>query len=212
MAIFFGVIMVAGLLYLLSVIFGGLGEVLDFNIDGTLESMGLGAVFGIDGVLDGVDGALDGVDGALDGIDGMDAANASDASSDAQGIGCLTISAFMSMFGAIGLVGTLSGRSLWLILLVGIILSYVMARIVAEVMKYVYRQQGNSAYTTNELIGKTATATIGAQPGKTGEVMIEAGRLLKYPVKEVNQAPLKRGDQVVVLAVEGRYLKVEKVS
>ncbi|MEL6272623.1 MAG: hypothetical protein AAFV33_02415 [Chloroflexota bacterium] len=207
MAVFFGIIMAVGLLYLLSVIFGGLGEVLDFNIDGTLESMGIGGLFGIESAVD----ALDGLDG-MDGIDGMDSANASDASSDAQGIGCLTISAFMSMFGAIGMVGTLSGRSLWLIVLVGVILSYAMARVVAEVMKYVYRQQGNSDYSISELVGKTATATINSESGKTGEVMIEAGRLIKYPVREINGEPLKRGDSVIVREIDGRYLKVEKVE
>ncbi|MEM6530701.1 MAG: NfeD family protein, partial [Chloroflexota bacterium] len=123
-----------------------------------------------------------------------------------------TISAFMSMFGAIGMVGTLSGRSLWLIVLVGVILSYAMARVVAEVMKYVYRQQGNSDYSISELIGKTATATINSESGKTGEVMIEAGRLIKYPVREINGEPLKRGDSVIVREIDGRYLKVEKVG
>lgn len=208
MVIFFGAIMGIGLLYLLSVIVGGMGDV--FNLDGTLEGMGLGDILGIDGAAE----ALDGIDDigsmadALDSADSVDAA--SDASSDVQGIGCLTIAAFMAMFGAIGLVGTINERSLWLILVVGVILSYTVARLVAELLKYVYRQQGNTAYSQHDLIGKTARATINSQAGSTGEVMVEMGGLLRYPVKEVNSMALSRGDEVTIIGVDGRYLRVEK--
>lgn len=205
MALFFGIIMAVGLLYLLSVIFGGLGDV--FELDGVLDNAGLGWLFGIDGAAD----ALDGVDDVGSILNAADGADISDASSDVQGVGCLTISAFMAVFGAIGLVGALNERNLWLILLVGAVVSYAVARVVAEALKYVYRQQGNTSYSTKDLIGKTARATINSQPDSTGEVMIEMGEILRYPVHEVNGAALSRGDEVRIVNVEGRYLKVEKL-
>lgn len=214
MTLFFGIIMGIGLLYLLSVILGGMTDF--FNLDGTLESMGLGGLLGIEGATDALDGVDDvgSVMDALDGADGMDVdmgADASDASGDVQGIGCLTISAFLAMFGAIGLVGSLSERSLWLILLIGVIISYAVARIVAELLKYVYRQQDNTAFSQRDLIGKTARATINAAPGTTGEVMVEMGGMLRYPVKEINGSALNRGDEVRIIDVDGRTLKVEKL-
>jgi membrane-bound ClpP family serine protease len=46
--------------------------------------------------------------------------------------------------------------------------------------------------------------------GKVGEAMIEAEQVLKFPIKEVNDAPLQRGDVVQVVDVRGGYLFVEK--
>lgn len=194
MALFFGILMGLGLLYLLLVIVGGLGDV--FNLDGTLESLGLGGLFGLDD---------------LAGIaDAADAAEITSAGGEAEGIGCMVLSAFMAMFGAVGLVGTLTGRPLWITLAVGVVISYAVARSVAELLKYVFRQQGNDAFSTSDLVGLTARATINAGAGETGEVMLELGRVLKYPVREVNGAALARGDEVRVVSVDGRFLNVEK--
>jgi membrane protein implicated in regulation of membrane protease activity len=211
MALFFGIIMAVGLLYLLGMIFGGVTEVFDFDLDGALEGAGLGWLFGIGGAADALDG-VDDLGSVVDAMDAADAADATSASTDVKGAGCLTmtIAAFMAVFGAIGVAGTYSERSLWLILLVGVLVSYAVARVVTEVMKYVLRQQGNEAFSTQDLIGKTAQATINAAPGKTGEVMVEMGRLLKYPVHEVNGEALQRGDTVLIVGLEGRYLKVTK--
>ncbi|MEO0563468.1 MAG: hypothetical protein AAF125_15265, partial [Chloroflexota bacterium] len=67
-------------------------------------------------------------------------------------------------------------------------------------------------FSVNDLVGMTARATINSDAGKTGEVMVEVGRMVKYPVREVNNQPLARGDEVRILAVDGRYLEVEKQS
>jgi membrane protein implicated in regulation of membrane protease activity len=199
MALFFGTLMGIGLLYLLLVIAGGLGDV--FNLDGTLESMGLGGLFGIDDL-----------SGIADAADAADAADVTSAGGEAEGIGCMVLSAFMAMFGAVGLVGTLTGRPLWITLIVGVVMSYAVARSVAELLKYVFRQQDNDAFSMNDLIGMTARSTIKADAGTTGEVMVELGRVLKFPVREVNGAALARGDQVVVVGVDGRFLEVEKIT
>ena len=114
------------------------------------------------------------------------------------------------MRGAVGLVGTLAGRNMWVTMLVGVVISYAVARGIAEILKYVYRQQDNDAFSVEDLVGKTAQATINSAEGTTGEVMIEAGRILKYPVREVNGAALSRGDTVVVTGIDGKFLKVEK--
>lgn len=205
---FFGIVMAVGLLYLLLVIVGGLGDL--FDLDGTLESMGIGSVFGIDAsaVAEGVD-ALDDLGSVTDAGDSLDATGVA---GELQGVGCLTISAFMAVFGAIGMVGILNGRNLPITILIGLVISYAVARLITELLKYVYRQQSNSAYSTDSLIGMTAQATINAEGGKTGEVLVEAGGRVKYPVREINGNALKRGDQVTIVGIDGRYLQVEKAN
>jgi membrane protein implicated in regulation of membrane protease activity len=208
MTFVFGAMMVVGLLYLLSVILGGLGEIFDFGLDSALDNVGLGWLLGIDGAVDALDGADD-VGSIVDALDGADDV-ATSASADVQGVGCMTIASFMAVFGAIGVVGVLSERSLWLILVVGVVISYAVARLVTELLKYVYRQQDNTAYSKQDLVGKTARATINSAEGKTGEVMVEMSGVLKFPVREVNSAALSRGDEVLIVGVDGRYLQVQR--
>ncbi len=208
MTFVFGLMLVVGLLYLLSVIFGGVGEIFDFGLDGALDNAGLGWLFGIEGAMDALNGADD-PGSIIDALDGADDV-ATSASADVQGVGCMTIASFMAVFGSIGLAGVLSGRSLWLILLVGAVISYAVARLVTELLKYIYRQQDNTAYSKQDLVGKTARATINSAEGKTGEVMVELGGLLKFPVREVNRAALSRGDEVLIVGIDGRYLQVQK--
>lgn len=181
MEVVFGGIMLFGLLYLLMMIFGGLGEALDFGVDGAMESIGLDSIFGI-----------------------------SDGGGEATGLGCSVIAAFLAGFGAVGLTGTVSGWSLLPMLLLAFAFGWLLARGVAVVMKYVYAQESTDVYSIDSMIGKTARVTIDSAAGKTGEVIIEDGQILKYPVQEVDGEALKRGDMVLIVDVNGRFLRVKK--
>jgi membrane protein implicated in regulation of membrane protease activity len=209
---FFATLLGIGLAYLFLVIFGGLGEM--FDLDGALDNVGIHQLFGIDvvdvgEVLESIE-AVDDISGIADSFNAVDVTESFDASADVQGLGCMALAAFMAMFGGVGVVGILGERPLWIILLVGVAISYGVARIVVEVLKYVQRQQGNEAFSTQDFIGKPARVTINSASGKTGEVMVEADRRLKYPVKEINGVALSRGDTVTIVGIDGRYLKVEK--
>ncbi len=132
---------------------------------------------------------------------------------DAEGIGCGAIAAFMAGFGALGLTGTLMGWNPIGTLLTAVLIGLIIARISMSLLRFVYRQQSKPiTFSAHDLVGKVAHATIDSAPGTTGEVLVEAGELHKYPVKEVDGAALKRGDQVLVVDIEGRFLRVKKQS
>ncbi|MBZ0298004.1 MAG: YqiJ family protein [Anaerolineae bacterium] len=177
-------IMLTGLLYLLLMIFSGIGEVADFGIDGALESTGLDAVFGLD----------------------LDAGDTGEVS----GLGCSVIAAFLAGFGVVGLVGSLLHWSLLLIILCAVAFGLLVGRLVVRILRFVYSQQSTEVYSAQDLVGSSGRVTINSGAGQTGEVLIESGQILKYPIKEVSGAELKRGDTVEVVAVQGRFLHVKK--
>ena len=182
MELLFSGIMVLGLLYLLLMIFSGLGHVADFGIEGALEGTG------------------------IDMLLGLDTAEAGEVS----GLGCSVIAAFLAGFGAVGLVGTLLNWSLLLIVLSAAAFGLLVGRMVVRILRFVYNQQSTDVTSVEELVGSSGRVTINSTAGQTSEVMIESGQILKYPIKEVNGAELKRGDTVEVVAVQGRFLHVKK--
>ncbi|MEQ8674020.1 MAG: hypothetical protein RLP44_24735 [Aggregatilineales bacterium] len=182
MEIIFGGIMLVGVLYLLLMIFGGIGDAFDFGVDGALESVGLDGVFGLGGADVG----------------------------DASGLGCSVLAAFLAGFGAMGLTGVSAGWSLPIMIALALVVGWGMARVVVVVMRYVLAQQSTEIYTIESTIGKSARVTIDSPAGKTGEVMIEDAHVMKYPVQEIDGRALKRGDLVEVVDISGRFLRVKK--
>ncbi|MBI5671067.1 MAG: hypothetical protein HZC41_23985 [Chloroflexi bacterium] len=180
MALVFGLIMLVGIVYLLLMIVGGIGDA--FNVDGALESSGLDAIFGLD----------------------------SPDVSEVSGLGCSVIAAFLAGFGAVGLTGTLAGWNTVVILGVALAFGYALGRGVTALLGYVKAQQSSRVFSSQDLVGMPARVTIDSPAGKTGEVLIEGEQILKYPVKEINGAALKRGDIVEVTEIEGRFLHVKK--
>ncbi len=180
MELLFLAIMVAGLAYLLLMIFGSAGEVFDF--DGVLESLGIDALFGMDVGPEG----------------------------DASGIGCGVIAAFLTGFGAVGLTGSVSDWNPFLMLAGAVVFGWVLGQIMLRVLRFVYAQQSSAVFNNEDLIGSSARVTINSGAGKTGEAMVELGEIRKYPIKEVNDAALQRGDVVEIININGRFLEVKK--
>jgi hypothetical protein len=119
--------------------------------------------------------------------------------------------AFMAVFGAVGVLGTLSGWDLLFTLGVGTGLGIVTGRSVRGVLRLILRQQ-TPAVTHNiaDLVGSTARVTISVPPGKVGEAIIDDVDVTKYPIIEVTGAALERNDQVQVVAVESDVLQVKR--
>lgn len=154
------------------------------------------------------DGPDLGIEGALDAT-GMDAIFGVE--SDIAGLGCSVLATFMAGLGAVGLTGTLSGWNPLAILLGAVVGGWLLARLAAVVLRFVYRQQSAPVtFSDQDLIGQSARVTIDSAPNTTGEVLIEADTILKYPVQEITGAALKRGDLVDIVDVSGRYLRVKK--
>ncbi len=188
MEFFFGGIMVVGLIYLLLQIFGGIGDIFDFGVDGAIESLGLDSLFGLDFEADTGVG-------------------------EATGLGCFVISAFLAGFGAVGLTVLNAGFSLPIVVVISLVLGYAVSRLVVAMLMAVLKRQYSDDFSLDDTIGTTATVTIDSAAGTTGEVMLEgAGGRRKYPVKEVESTALRRGDKVEVVAIDGRFLRVRKLT
>lgn len=129
---------------------------------------------------------------------------------DATGFGCGVIAAFLAAFGATGLTGMALGLSIPLIIVLALIVGYALGRIVLLVLKYVYAQQSGEVEPLERLIGTSARVTLDAETGSTGEILVESDEVARYPVREINNAELKRGDIVEIVDVQGRYLRVKK--
>lgn len=129
-----------------------------------------------------------------------------------DGFGCALIATFFAFFGAFGLTGTLMNWNPLGNLLMATALGFLLSRVALGGLRLLKRQQSAPiASAVTDLIGKVGQVTIASAAGKTGEVLIEAETLHKYPIREIDGSALQRGDRVVVLSVEGRYLQVRKL-
>jgi membrane-bound ClpP family serine protease len=153
-----------------------------------------------------VDFDLD-VDADLDlDIDGIDA----DAS-EARGLGCSTISAFLAGFGSVGLLGSLSGFPLLLSIVAGLIFGIILGRLVMFALRFVIRQQSSDLLTAHSLIGSAARITVNIPAGKIGEALVESDSLIKYPTKATSdEVELKKGDYVEIVDVQRGRIYVKK--
>ncbi|MDX2138317.1 MAG: hypothetical protein SF123_09500 [Chloroflexota bacterium] len=167
---------------------------------GTIMVIGVGylllMVLGLADTLELID-----VDGAL-GLDaGMD------------GMGCALIAVFMAVFGAFGLTGVLLSWNLIGTILTAVALGFVMSRLGLVALRQLRKQESKPInFAHSDLIGRGAKITIASAPGKTGEALVEADTILKYPVREIDGAALQRGDRVAIVDVEGRFLIVRKIE
>ncbi|MFO7322079.1 MAG: hypothetical protein DIU68_010130 [Chloroflexota bacterium] len=129
---------------------------------------------------------------------------------DAGKFGCTIIAAFLAAFGAVGLLGTLSNWGLPLTLGASVVFGLVIGRIIMAVLAYVVRQQSTERHRIDDLIGVSARVTIDTPAGATGEAMVETAYVSKYPVRDVTNSPLSRGDYVEVVDVRDGTLYVKK--
>ena len=190
----FASVMLVGVIYMLvSLIFGELTEIggdLDLDMD-----MDFDMDMDMDMHLDAVH---------------LDLHGDTSAAGEGLHIGCAAVAAFLASFGAMGLVGTLSGVSLIGSLVGATVLGLLIGRLVVAAIAYLKKQESTRVSSEQELIGRVARITINSAAGKVGEAMIEAEQLLKFPVKEINDAALHRGDKVNVVDINGGTLLVEK--
>ncbi len=187
MEILYTLFLILGLGYLLLTIFGGLGDALDLGMDGAMESVGLDTLFGLDFSADS----------------GM---------GEATGLGCSVLAAFMAGFGVLGLVGASAGWNPLLVIGGSVVGGWIMGRGFATVMRYVLAGQSTEGYSSDSLIGLSARVTINTDAGRTGEVMVNIGEQIKYAAREINDAPMQRGDVVEIVDVVGHVLHVKKKS
>ncbi|MCC6804555.1 MAG: hypothetical protein IT319_16850 [Anaerolineae bacterium] len=133
-----------------------------------------------------------------------------DALGDGDGnFGCLIVAAFLSVFGVVGLLGTLSGWNLLMTLVAAVAIGALVGRGIMAVLRLVMRQQTASIAPEN-LVGMIARVTIDTPAGKTGEAILDTTDVAKFPVRETSGAELKRGDQVEVVDFNSGILYVKR--
>ena len=143
------------------------------------------------------------------GADGSDSLDVGDTSGDGE-FTLLAAAAFASVFGAVGLLGSLSNWNLLLTLAVAIGLGVVIGRGVLALMRFVIRQESTKVEQIDHLIGSSGRVTIDTPAGTTSEAMLEGEYVQKYAIKEVNGAELHRGDVVEVVDADNSILYVKK--
>ncbi|MFN8421675.1 MAG: hypothetical protein U0528_20875 [Anaerolineae bacterium] len=118
--------------------------------------------------------------------------------------------AFASVFGAIGLLGSLSHWNLPLTLVIAVAVGLLIGRLVLTVMRFVIRQQSPQVDHRDLLIGNSGRVTIDSPAGMVGEAMVQGKYIHKYAIKEVGEAELHRGDVIEVVDADSSVLYVKK--
>lgn len=147
------------------------------------------------------------------GADGADSLDIGDTLGDASGDGEFTMllaASFASIFGAIGLLGTLSQWNLLVTLVVAIVAGLAIGRGVMTLLRFVRRQESTHVDNVERLIGSSGRVTIDSPAGAVSEAMLEGEYVHKYAIREVNSAQLQRGDVVEVVDVDNSLLYVKK--
>lgn len=174
-----------------------------------LLSIFLGGVADVDADID-MDVGLD-LDLDVSGDIGGQAGDIHADTAESKNLGCMVIAAFLTGFGAMGLVGSLAGWPVFFSILAGIAFGLVFGRTSAAVLRFVVRQQSSDLLTADSLIGTPARITVNTPAGKTGEAMVEGTSLIKYPVRAVgDDVVLQKGDWVEIVEVRGGCLYVKR--
>lgn len=136
--------------------------------------------------------------------------DAGDGSSDAFGLSLSAIAAFCVGTGAVGTVASLNDWSFIVTILVSLLFGLILGRFLQSLMSFVLRQEGGDVIKTNDIIGAVARITVNIPTGRLGEAMIEEPYRMKNAVKHIDDAPLQKGDKVVVIDIEGGHWLVRK--
>lgn len=191
---FYGSMLLSGLAFLLiSIVLGGLSDIdLDTDVDLDLD---LDLDFDLDaGALEG------GLDLDVDGAEASEAKNA----------GCLTIAAFLSVFGATGLVTTVLELPALLGVLFAAAVGVLVGRATGAIFRMVLRQQSADVRGETVKIGMEARMTVNTPPGHIGEALIESETVQKFPAQSADGDALTKGDLVAVVNIRDGRLIVRK--
>lgn len=165
------------------------------------------------GLTEGAEGILGDFDNLLEGI-GIDLIPDNLELGDGEGhrgIGCASIAAFITGFGAAGLAATFFELAAVWTVLVALGFGIVTGGIYLAIMTFVVRQQANTLVRMEDFIGLKGHVTINSPAGEIGQVAVTVrGETKNFPAVEQNGLVLNRGDSVEVVNLEGGRLYVKK--
>ncbi len=111
------------------------------------------------------------------------------------------LSAFATAFGAGGAIARSFGASLAWSLLIAFVSGLLIAIVADAIINLFYGQQASSAYSINDLTGKTGTVTLPILPGGIGEVRVTMGSTMAtFSAKNQGEEGMNQGDTVVIIS------------
>ncbi|MBK8022086.1 MAG: hypothetical protein IPK19_11825 [Chloroflexi bacterium] len=123
----------------------------------------------------------------------------------------MVIAAFLAIFGAVGLMGVLSGWNVIVTLAVGGVVGLLLGRLTGRLLSFVRAQQ-SEPIRASDVIGLSGRVTINTPAGKTGEAIFSDGTIAKHPIRAMDGGPLRQGEQVVVVETDGGILYVRRTE
>lgn len=127
-------------------------------------------------------------------------------------LGCNVIAVFCVGAGALGVAGTLAAWNPVLVILLSLLLGLILGRLFQRFLQFAMRQESNDPLTKEKLIGLTARVTVPVPAGKMGEALVEHMERIKYAIRNVDHAPLNKGDIVLIIDVQAGRLLVRKIE
>ena len=119
----------------------------------------------------------------------------------------------MTSFGVGGVVGRYYNLSHPAASGVGIATGVVMAGLVYQFAKILYSQQASSEVQMSRLVGRPAEVTVGIPVDGVGRISLSmAGERSEHVARSEDGRPVARGTQVVITALGGDSVVVEKNS
>ena len=121
------------------------------------------------------------------------------------------MAAFITSFGVGGVVARYYNLSHPASSGVGVATGAVMAGLVYQFAKILYSQQASSELQMSRLVGRSAEVTVAIPANGVGQVSLNvAGERTEHVARSKDGGPLSRGAQVVITALGGDSVVVEK--
>jgi membrane protein implicated in regulation of membrane protease activity len=164
-------------------------------------------------IAEGAGDALDGLDNLLEGA-GIDLIPDNlQLGEEQKGIGCTSIAAFLTGFGAAGLVASLNHLGTVASILAALVFGLVAGGLYVVLMGFISRQQANTTIGITDFVGLKGRMTVGMSAGKVGQVALTVrGEMKTFPAVETTGEALNKGDAVEIVNLEGGRLYVKKTE
>ncbi len=164
-------------------------------------------------LLDFADGFVDSIDSALEGI-GIDLIPEGDlGGSGKSGFGTMSLMAFLTLFGGVGLLSVVSFHtsvlgSVFLALLSGVVAAVVTARFIA----IMYRMQASGHLTEDDYIGSVGSVSVIIPANGVGRVSFSVKKqVVRLPARSEDGSEIKAGMIVEIVQKEGSIAVVKEV-
>lgn len=124
----------------------------------------------------------------------------------------IVITAFITVFGGVGMMVTKSGTDKALAALIAIVSAFIISGSLYKfVVVPIYKAQNTSAIPQSELIGVVGKATINISANSFGHIIYSAGdNTYSAPAKALSDEIIEKGEEVIIKKIEKEIFYVER--